>query len=201
MLIVPDFVYDFKFKSSLSTLDGIYKVLGILSYTEVVSLGLDLFKITYEPNSITVEVFDNELDQIRAGKIAKLIAIDNPENIQYIPEYMFDKVPDGTVQRYLKLGLAINLGIFDDAEQLSVIRSEVEQVIAAMLGVNNSTIIYTTDKVWMTSNEYTDIQTAREAAITRISNHYVDKLALQKENDSLRTKLAYYEDALKALTS
>lgn len=199
MLLVTNFVYDFNFKSNLSILDGIYKVSAILSYAEMLSLNLDLFKITYKENNLTESNFNDDLDTIRLGKIAKLISISDESKIIYVPEHFFDKVPDGSVQKYFQLGLAVDLGIYDDADGLSVIRSEIEQVIEAMLGVQNKTIIYTVKEKWMATSDYAAIDTARSAAVSRVRNHFTDKLDLIKQIDSLKTKIKYYEDALKAL--
>jgi len=199
MLLVTNYVYDFSFKSNLSLLDGIYKVNAIMSYGEMLSLNLDLFKITYQPNNLTEVNFNTDLDQIRAGKIVKLVSISNEANIIYVPEHFFDKIPDGSVQKYLHLGLAVDLGIYDDAEQLSVIRSEIEQVISAMLGTTNKTVVYTVNESWMTTSDYAALNDARKASITRVRNHYTDKLDLIKQVDSLKTLISYYEDALKAI--
>ena len=199
MLLATNFVYDFKFKSNLFTYDGIYRVSAILSYAEMLSLNLDLFKITYKPNNLNESAFNADLDQIRVGKIAKLISVIDEAKIIYIPEHMFDKVPDGSVQKYLRLGLAVDLGIYDDAESLSVLRSEIEQVVETMLGVTKKTVVYTVNDEWMTTSEYAELDDARKLAITRVSNHYTDKLSLIKQVDSLKTLIKYYEDALKAL--
>ena len=91
----------------------------------------------------------------------------------------------------------MNLGIFNDPELLSTIRNEIEQVLSSMLGVTNNTIIYTVKDKWMTTDEYKDIEDDRNSLISKVSNHYTDKLMLIREIDSLKTRIQYYEHILK----
>lgn len=197
MLIVPDHVYNFQFKSLFSALDGIYRVISLLSYAELLDQGIDLHDATYEPHGMS-DQFDTDLDKIRSGKLVKIRAVNNPDSIYFIPEHLIDGTPDGSVQQYHQLGLAVDLGIFADAEQLSTIRNEIDQVLSTMLGVTTSSLIYTVDDVWLTKTDYRDLELARQAAVTRISNHYTDKLALQEEVSRLKTLISYYEESLKA---
>lgn len=201
MLIVPNHVYAFSFKSSLSAKDDIYRVESVLSYTEFLKLNLDLFALTYKPNGLTEELFKNDLPQIRDGKVYKLFSMNNSDVIVYAPEHLFAEIPDGSVQKYLHMGLAVDLGVFDDAEHLNIIRSEIEQIITSMLGVPNKAVVYTVNNRWMTREDFAVIDQERNQRITRVRNHYTDKLALMKEVDSLKIKIKYYEDLLKAIAT
>ena len=197
MITTTNHVYFFTFKSVLNSLNGIYRVSALFSYPELVKMGVDLFKITYKEYGLSDIVFNNDLETIRSGKIAKLTSVNDESKIIFIPEHLYDKVPDGSVQRYYQLGLAVNLGIFNDPELLSTIRNEIEQVLSSMLGVTNNTIIYTVKDKWMTTDEYKDIEDDRNSLISKVSNHYTDKLMLIREIDSLKTRIQYYEHILK----
>ena len=198
MFITPNYVYAFSFKSALSTLDGIYRVSSIISYADMLSLNLDLYKLIYKPNTLSEDAFKADLNTIRSGKIAKLVSVNDEKIIYYIPEHLFDKVPDGSVQKYYHLGLAVNLGIFDDAELLNTLKTEIDQIIQTVTGVANKTVLYSVKNAWMTTAAYKVIEDERDAQVTRVSNHYTDKLALIKEIDSLKTRIAYYEQLIKA---
>jgi len=201
MLIVPGHVYNFKFKSLLSSLDGIYQVSSLLSYGELIEADIDLLDTTYEAYGLTEEDFENDLDLIRAGKVIKLVSVTDPDSIQFVPEHLLSEVPDGSVQKYYHLGLAIDLGIFDDAEQLTTLKDEIDQLIQAKAGVTNSSLIYSIDDAWMSVADFKSLQDAREVIISDTHNHYTDKLALQKEIARLKTMITYYEDTLKTLAS
>ncbi len=197
MFITPNYVYAFSFKTALSALDGIYRVSSIISYADMLLLNLDLYKLTYKPNTLSEDAFKADLNIIRSGKIAKLVSVNDENIIYYIPEHLFDKVPDGSVQKYFHLGLAVNLGIFDDAGLLNTLKAEIDQIIQTATGIANKTVIYSVKNTWMTTAAYKTIDDERNAKITRISNHYTDKLALIKEIDSLKTRIAYYEQLIK----
>ena len=199
MLIVPGYAYDFKFKSLLSSLNGIYQVSSLLSYEELINTNVDLFASTYEPLGLDEVAYDSDLNSIREGKTAKLVSVNNPEEIWYVPEHLFDIVPDGSVQRYLHLGLAVDLGVFDDSEQLELLKEEIEQIVQTKVGVSQSAIIYSVKDAWMSKSEFQLIESARLINIEQTNNHYTDKLKLQKEVDRLKTLITYYEDTLKTL--
>lgn len=199
MLIVPGYAYDFKFKSLLSSLNGIYQVSSLLSYEELINTNVDLFASTYEPLGLDEVAYDSDLNSIREGKTAKLVSVNNPEEIWYVPEHLFDIVPDGSVQRYLHLGLAVDLGVFDDSEQLELLKEEIEQIVQTKIGVSQSAIIYSVKDAWMSKSEFQLIEAARLINIEQTNNHYTDKLKLQKEVDRLKTLITYYEDTLKTL--
>jgi len=199
MLIAVNYSYEFDMNSTLSALNGIYTVNSILSYADMLVQDLDLFALTYKPNNLTQDNFNSDLEKIRTERIVKMTSVTNAALVLYIPEHFFSKVPDGSVQKYLQLGLAVDLGIFADADQLSAIRSEVEQIVAAMAGVSNKTVVYTVKNKWMTTTEYDVIDTARKAAVTRVQNNYTDKVALTNQVAALKTLITYYEDALKAI--
>lgn len=196
MVITPNHVYYFTFKTIFATLNAIYRVESITSYAELLANNIDIYKVTYQANGASDDLFKTDLDTIRAGRIVKLKKITNESVVIYIPEHLFDKIPDGSVQRYLKLGLVVKLGIFDNMEDLNVIKSEVDQIVEAMAGTSEQSTIFKVSDSWLTTAEYQAIETVRNANITQISNHFTEKQRLLKEIDSLKTKLKYYEDLL-----
>jgi len=159
---------------------------------------LDLYALTYKPNNLTQAQFNTDLPTIRTERIIKMTSVLPAATVQYIPEHFFSEVPDGSVQKYYHLGLAIDLGIFADPTQLSALRSDIEDTVQAMAGVSNKTLVYTVNNQWMTTAAYDAINTARKAAISRVSNNFTDKIALANQVSTLKTLIAYYEAALKA---
>lgn len=200
MLVLPNYVYYFTFVTALESLNGIYKVESLLSYSEVLGQGLDIYALTYQVNGLDEAAFKTDLESIRLNKITKLVSVTDANKILYIPEKLFSKIPEINVQKYLTMGLAVNLGIIDDAELLGVVKTEVEQVVQAMLGVATQAVVYTVKENWMTQAEFKTIDDARKVSITRVSNHYVDKQKLIKEIDSLKTLIAHYEQLLISTT-
>ena len=198
MIIAVNYTYDFTMTSALSALNGIYTVDSILSYSDMLSQNLDLYALTYKPNNLTEVNFNTDLPSIRTERIIKMTSVLPAATVQYIPEHFFSEVPDGSVQKYYHLGLAVDLGIFADPTQLSALRSDIEETVQAMAGVVNKTVVYTVSNQWMTTAAYANLDTARKAAINRVSNNFTDKIALANQVSALKTLIAYYEDALKA---
>jgi len=196
---MTDYVYSFVFKASFNSLDGIYRVASILSYPEVIELEISLLETIYKTNGLDEVVFNTDLPTIRSGQIYKLVSVTDSKIIYYIPEHILKEIPNASVQKYLKLGLAVNIGIFEDPNDVSTLKSEVDQTVAAMVGSSNNSVIYTVDEEWMTTDQYGVIKTAREAAITKINNHFTDNVALRKQIDQLQTLVQYYENTLKTL--
>ncbi len=196
MRVLPNYVYNFSFKSEFESLDGIYKVLGILSYEELLATGIDLIPQLYTPQSLTEVDFENDLTQIRTSQIFKLQSVDDEGIIQFLPEVHLKNVPDANVQQFLDLAIACKIGVHIDPDTVSTLRSEIQQVIEAMIGEAHTAEIYTVDKKWLTETEFQAIEAARAASITTVSNHYTESVALQLEVDRLRTLIAGYETTL-----
>ncbi len=199
MRILPNFIYKFTFIANFNSLDGIYKVLRIDSYSTLLGDGIDLFAVLYEPNSLNVTAFENDLPTIRDNRIFKLVDVADENNIVYIPEHILNSVPDASIQKYIKLGISCNIGIHEDPDAVTTLKSEIEQHIEAMIGETNNALIFKISDEYLTASEYASIEATRAANITTVSNSFTDKAALQLEVDRLRTKIIYYEDLIKSL--
>ena len=199
MRILPNYVYKFTFQSSFVGLNGIYKVLQITAYEVLLAEGIDLFAILYAENGLDQAAFDVDIATIRDNRILKLQSIANPDVEIYIPEHIQSTVPDASVQKYLTLGIACSIGVHEDVDDVTTLKTEIEQTIEAMIGEQNAALVYTVDDQWLTEAEYAVIDAARAANVSTVSNHYTDKVAALLEIDRLRTKITYYEDLIKTL--
>jgi len=194
--IQPDFTYKFVFITAFEELDGIYTSLMVLSYSELVGLGIDIKTDLYDKLAIPTETFDTDLPILRNENIYKLRSVLDESNIIYVPEHILKETPNASIQKYLELGISIGLGIHEEIDTLTTIQGEVDQIVESMIGVSNPSVIYATKEVWMSQDEYLVIKEAREALVTRVTNHYVDKLALQQIIADLQNLLASYEDTI-----
>ncbi len=199
MRVLPNYVYKFTFKPSFSSLTGVYKVLEITTYDELLGDKVDLFTTLYDANSVDKSIFSVDLPIIKDNVIYKLSDINNPDNIQFIPESLITEIPNADVHNYFSLGIACSLGVHNSIEDVTTIKNEIEQVIAAMIGVDNNAVVYTTDNEWLTESEFQTIEADRATNISTVSNHYTDKVSLQLKINQLTTLVEYYEDTLKSL--
>ena len=199
MRILPNYVYKFTFQSNFSGLNGIYKVLQITSYEVLLTEGIDLFAILYADNGLDQTTFDADIATIRDKRILKLQDVSNTDVEVYIPEHIQSTIPNASVQQYMELGIACNIGVHEDVDDVTTLKTEIEQTIEAMIGEQNAAVVYTVDNKWLTAAEYAVIAAARAVNVSTVSNHYTDKVTALLEIDRLRTKITYYEDLIKTL--
>jgi hypothetical protein len=182
----------------LESYNGIYRVLSILTFDKLVNSNIDLYNVTYKPVNISEEDYLDIISDIQDKDILELQKVDE-DIVVYIPEYHIIKTPDINVKAYYKLGLAVNLGIFDDKDKLDWIKNEIEQTILHLTGINKSADFFTIKEVWMNEQEYQDIEDDRNSNITNRNTLYSDKLALQKQVTELQTLVNEYENLIISL--
>lgn len=213
MLLQPHYVYGFSFTSLFESLNGIYKILAIYSYDEVLNIDIDLYKETYEPLAIDKEDYLSVINLIRGGRIYKLEQMNQDyETIRYVPESIISGIPDASVKKFFNLGLAVELGIFDNENMLTDLKTQIEEIVEAQTGSVEKTVVYSIEEKWMTIAEFEVIDQERkdhvfsESSLYTLStaflvrNNFTDKVALQIENDRLKTIIANYEELLKEIT-
>lgn len=191
--------YKFVLQSNFSELDGIYKVLRIMTYDETVSDQIDLMEL-YVKHSKTAEDFENDLPVIRDTKVLKLQSVLDL-SVVHIPTNILQLEPDPSVQKYLHLSLGIDLGIFSTLDQVLYIKEVVHELINGGLGVDTEPVIIeiSSRQKWMTTEEYDTLDSERRSKKERVINYYTENNRLRKELLSERAKVAAYEQILKQL--
>lgn len=188
-------VYKFTFKSPFNMYDGIYTVLRIMTFDEVVEDNVNLLKL-YVDASLTEEDFDNDINTIRNDKILKLSTVNDDGNIVYIPMFLSLYEPDPNVKQYASLALGVNLGVFDNIEELNIIKHVIESTIAKKYGIPDSAAIFSINDIWMTDTEYAAIEHERAKYSKQLINLYSENERLRRELDSANIKIAYYEEKI-----
>jgi hypothetical protein len=197
------YVYKFTFKPLLSFYDGIYKVLSYLSIEEMRNIGVDLFKETFEPLSISQEDFNSEFEIFYTQQNSNIIKIQNVNDISkvvYIPEYYISKIPSINIKPYQRLGLTVNLGVFDDIEEISLIKQEINDILYTKVGISSNTIVFSVEEKWLTDDEYELIDQARQDNISNLSTIYSDNIELTKTISQLQSLINAYEDIILTLS-
>lgn len=188
----------FVFTEGFSSLDGIYTVISISSLQEWMDLDIDLFETTYEVVGKTEVDLEEDLSILRSEDIYKLKHIETGQVI-YVPMSFTYELPDPNIKVYQQIGLAVDIGIFEDPDKVQWIIDEIGQSLVAVAGVEKTPSLFEVNRVWMTEDEYDIIQQDRESTIQNTKNHFTEKQRLIEENTRLRTLVARYEDTLKAL--
>lgn len=195
--IQPGYVYKFTFYSKLSIYDGIYKLTNIMSLDEIQDNAIDLYEFTFKPASYTEEEYSAEVDNIKSSRILKLKKADDSSSTLYIPEYYIIKQPNVNVSPYQRLGIVCNLGIFNDPNVLLSYKKEIEELLLDRLGIDKKFVIYTIEEIWMTDDEYQQIEEERKQNKTLLKTSvYHDKKELERKIQSLQTIIKEYEQLI-----
>jgi len=191
-------VYKFIFKSYISNLNGIYKLTNMMTIDELINnYKIDIYKHTFEPNNVSQETFETDIyPDLSSSVIYKLQSVKDMSVIWYIPECVLSKQPIYDIRVYFDLGFAVNLGIYKDIGRINSVKSKIENMLISELGVNKDVIIFTTKEVWMTDEEYKDIENERNALITNNNSIYSRLKALEDEISRLQHLVDEYEKTL-----
>ena len=187
----------FSFADMFNTLDGIYTVTSIYSMDELRAIEVNLLDEIFKPLGIDVAVYDTDTEKIESSSVFRLKHA-MTSNIVYMPNCYFKTMPDPNVRRYMRLGLAVDIGIFDEPETVAWIKNQLFQVLESV-GVVSVPELFEVEYVWLTNDDYTDIKEARDSASSGPKTHFESKQELLAENTRLKTVIKNYETTMKAL--
>ena len=188
--------YAFNFDTPLDKFSGIYTVNAIMSYPEIMDAGIDLLSDTFVPAGMSLEQYNAILPKLRKSNTYKLISPENKDLVIYIPEIYVTQVPNHNVKKYYEIVLAVNIDILDDTPKLASIVSSTIDSVQATLGIITKPKIFELRGIWLTKEQYQEILAAREANASQSTNYFTECLRLRGEVDTLRSKLAAYEDII-----
>jgi len=195
-------VYKFMFKSIIENIDDIYKLRNIMTIDDIIEDNIDLFKDNFANIGVTQDDYNNEIlpnlqNNCIFFKLQRMNNVgNNTNNIFYIPEFLVKYQPIYNVQPYLRLGLAVNLGVFNDANRLNSIKNEINDMLKSKLGIDQSAILFGTNEVWLTDEEYNEIEQDRQDKINNTSSIYKDKIELEKTVLNLQNIINDYEQLI-----
>jgi len=190
-------VCKFVFVENFTLLDGVYMVLSINTLDELIDQDVDLVEYTWAKVELTQEDYDIAVEELREDNFYKLSNVET-EDIIYMPLLYMAEMPDPNIQRYLKLGFGVNIGIFADQDKIDWIKDQIAQVLLS-IGVEEETYLFEIEPVWLTEDEYVAIEEARAASTSGELTHYYDKEKLIEENTRLKTIVTAYENTYKTL--
>lgn len=197
MLLNVDWTYRVMFIDLFTELNGTYVVSQIYSYPEIVKEQIDINERLFEALGIDQTQFESRLDEIRIQPIYKLTSLDYKDLVIYVPECLFKYVPDYNIKNYPKLVLTWQVGIFDDKDQLSAAEQQVTDMTNVMFGTEASPFILEIDNIWLTDDEYLEIQNTRKEKQTTVINYFSENKRLLNENAQLKQRLVEYEEIIK----
>jgi len=185
----------FVFKPIYSSLDGIYVVLNMAKLQTYIDDGVNIID-TYKKANLDETQFETDYPNIKDSYFYKLQDVEDEENIIYVTDYFYSKLPNPNVHEYMRLALVYDIGIYNDADKVDWIKNHIKQEILANTGIDIDPELYELSSVWMTEAEYDQIEENRQENITNVNNHYADKLKLIEEVNRLKALVNAYEQTI-----
>jgi hypothetical protein len=200
MNIEIDKIYKFQFKNEFSLLNGIYRCTHKLNLTELISSDVNMSNSLYSKVNKTSAEWDADVLIYKDDVFLKL---DSPEDDTmedmsiYIPTMLVDGYPDPNVQRYQRLVLGYDLGIFKDPGMLTTATMSIQETMDKEIGTDSIIDISVYDHVWLTDTEYQSIEQQRVTNRQNVVNYYSESVRLTNELTQKRAEITY----LKSLVS
>jgi len=198
MQLQVNWTYKFFFIDGFDLLNGIYKVVKIYSYQELLDEALSLYDDLYKHVGKTEEELETDITKYNKEPILKLVSVDDSTKVYYVPLAVLLYTPDLTVKPYSKIAIGVNVGPIADPEQISHIVQIIKESISKQFGVTNDPQLFNTGTVWLTDAEYAVIEADRKTAATEIINYYGENQKLRADIQKLKEQLAVYETYFRA---
>lgn len=198
MQLAVGWTYRFTFLPDFSSLDGIYTVVKIYSYAELLADGLDLQSGLYSKVGKTQDQLDSDIVNYRNNDILKLVNPDDANIIYYVPSPVLSSVPDPNIKKYAKLVVGINVGVYTSEEDLNYILDSISQQLQAVLGYTETPKVFSIGNVWLTQQEYETIVNARSATKTSTMNYYSENVKLRDQVTNLRAAIDQLQEFISA---
>lgn len=193
---------------------GLYRVDKILSYKDVISSGIDVYNNLYAPIGVGKDVYEKDEPTFQNTMFYKLVDPRNEDTVVYVPLSFVEGTPDGSVARYDKIIMGINLGVFSDLDMVSDMVQLFEALLEVKYGIKadgkqfakDTELVQLNryDDVYLTTDEYNLINDARSSVMQDAAKSDVLKKLftsemndLYTENARLREQLAAYENVIK----
>ena len=174
--------------------------------------GIDLYENLYAPLGLSRDLYKFDLENINASILYKLTSVDDTAKFIYMPLSFFDGNPDGSIEEFNRILLAVDLGYFADVSLVAELLEIVQYVLLCRFGMDETENvdpcqIVTSESSFMHFDEYSLLDLRREqlknsdkakAASTRLLSVLFNSEMneLKKLNTNLEAKLKAYEDVI-----
>jgi len=211
-------VYQFRFVSDFASLGyqpnledadplkGIYRVDRMITYFELITTGIDLFKTLYEPLGLSKELYDKDFHKLGNTMVYKLTDVTDETSNIYMPLIFIEGTPDSTINSYNKVMLSIDIGAHFDVTLLQDIKNIITDVLKARWGITGSANLGVYEKVWLPESYYATLVEDRaeirktiyreEGNVLANQLFYVEQNELYKRYQDVSAKLATYEEII-----
>lgn len=196
MFIKPGVTYRLTFVSGFESLNGLYTVSKLLSHEEMLINEFSILDFYLAVGKTETEFLADKLDYINYDYI-KITSITDETKIYYTNALLLQNIPDFSAQPYQQLGIAINIGIYEDENDVIGITNAIKTLLESNYGIVCTPSLFSHNaKQWLTDAQYQAIVDERLAHKTVVVNEHMLLNQLSIENASLRAKIASLESFL-----
>lgn len=199
MSVNVGWTYKFTFTNDFSSLNGVYSVVKIYTYDELINDGIDLNDGLYAHVGKTADNLDADVHLYRNEDIYKLVNPDDSAVIYYVPYPILMTIPDPNIKKYAKLVLGVNLGIFDNQDQLTSVISTLQEILSKTVGIEETPQLFSVGHKWLTPDEYSDIEAQRLTASREVVNYYSETQKLLDEISKKQTQIDVLKSHVKSI--
>lgn len=198
MIPSPGSICRFNFTARFSSLDGIYKTIAVVTFSDSVASGRDFVSGLYTPAGLSQTDFNADYPSYLGDKVLILESVLDSSVVYSVPESVFLTVPDPTIREYFPLVMVVNLGVQKDSQKVVPLIDNVKDLIQSTLGTTDPVRLITSEqnKIYLTDEEYAALEEEREANVENLSPLRVQFKQLQDQNQILAAKIAAYEALL-----
>ena len=201
MQLKPGWTYKFSFLPGFDTLDGVYTVMKIYTYDEMLADGVTLYDGLYSHVGKTEQNVNDDVTSMnfRDEDVYKLTHPEDSEIVYYVPYGVLAIAPDPNVAAYPKLVLAFNVGVATSEEELSGISANINEVISKMFGIPDAAKVFSIGNEWLTEDEYATIVANRDTSAKAVVSYFADNVQLRNDLEKRNARIAALEAYIKKI--
>lgn len=184
-------------------LNGVYEIVQKKNYAELIREGIDIVAHCYSKVGLTQQDWQADAANMQDETFYKLEYPGDTSNRFFIwlPDSKIASYPDSNVFRYKKLMLMTDLGIFDNEDDLSSTVSTLKELLATNLGIVSEPRVSAYGDIWLSKQQYEDIENIRETASGEVVNCVSENKKLINQLSKANARIAALEDLVAALSN
>jgi hypothetical protein len=193
----------FTFITKFSPLNGVYRVRAETSFADAVASNTDFITYLYTPAGLGQADFNTDYPSYLNDKVLVLESVSTPLTVYYVPESIFQTIPDPTVREFVPLMATMNLGVHQNTQRIYPLLDQLKDLIQASLGITDPLLVMTNtqNKVYLTDTQYQTLEATRQASIHALIPLSLQLKQAQDDNAVLAAKINAYEALIKQLSS
>lgn len=163
--------------------DTLYTCKAINSYAALVSAGVDVYALYYQPVGLTQQQYQN--DYTAGANIITLMS--STAATVMLPDTYISSVPNSGNVAYVEFLAVANLGPMPEATNLAFLQQQLADVVSSVIGVTPTISVFALPTTDVMSQEQAAVaEAARQAAITNRATDYAALLALRQQYATLQ---------------